>query len=439
MVTDRARLSEGSMGTPESLRDRTAGYLPSRELLEKYSVPDPISLSRKDIYQKKFPGANYSLVFSQTERRLVMVPPWHPLNTTSMTNHAGDYGTGLFEGGSMEPVSNGQEIIGANIILHEPRMNRLKKSLKGRLFDLPEGLDAFSQGIIDLATILGESVLRDENGSPSRAYIRPEARPGLGGLGISLKEGHQIDSAAIIFNWPVYFSDPEKVYHGSGLAVAAFPEQRLFRILGKHASNYGDAGRVGAMARSLNVDEALYFGPYLINSKTGEKTYINAQTSPEAVAQLLKDGVLADGPGEEVFAITKDRKILFPPMDVNRLGGTTLSYIVDYMAPKLRLLTEEKPFSLEDVRQGEIESLMFAGNASRIAPIGNIKVYHEGSDQIEELKLAISKGTQILLEEYEAEVRGQTPPSNQSLLTPVDLESGADARPILDEAYANWI
>lgn len=425
---------------PESLRDRIAGYLPSKELLENYSKPDPLSLERRQIYQKKFPGARYSLVYSHLEQRLVMMPPEHPLNAIAMQIHAADYGTGIFEGSSMEPVSNGRNIIGANIILHEPRINRLKKSLQGRLFDLPEEVEVFSQAIIDLAAVLGESVLRDKDGNPSRAYIRPEARPGLGGLGVSLKTGHQIDSAAIIFNWPVYFSNPERVYHGSGLVVGAFSEQRLFKIFGKHASNYGDAGRVGSMARGLSgVDEALYFGPYLIDSHTGEKKYINAQASPEAAAQLLKNGVLADGPGEEVFAISKDGKIIYPPMDVNRLGGTTLKYIVEHMALGLGITVEEKPFSLENIRQGEIESLIFAGNAARVAPIGEVKVFDENGSQKETLKLVISETVQRLVEEYEAEVTGMTEPSDKSLLLPVDLESGADARAILDKAYIPWL
>ena len=432
--------AEAGINTPkESLANRITAYLPQKEILAAYEKPDPQSLGRKKIYKKNFPGADYVTVYSTLDEKIVIVPAWHPLNTSSMNSHAGDYGTGIFEGESMEPVYEGQEITGANIILHGPRMERMGRSLKGRLFDLPISHSDFSQAIIDLSAVLGEGVLRDKDGRPTRAYIRPEARPGLGGLGVSLKDDHQIEAGTVMLNWPVYFSDPERVYRGSGLVVAALPEQRLFEIQGKHASNYGAAGRLGKTVKELGeIDEALYFAPYLFNSKTGEKTYINAKAGKEEAALLLESGALADGPGEEMFAITAEGDLFFLPMDVNRLGGTTLKYIVDHLAPKLKIATHERPFTLKDVREGRVISLGFAGNAARIAPIGEIKLFDGGRQNVENLHLEIAEPLKMLVEEYEAEVSGKTLPSHPALLTPVDLKGGEKARQTLDGVYAGW-
>lgn len=434
------RIEQGQgFSAKEPLSVRISDYLPSKEFLKKYPFPDKLSLERKKIFNEKNPGADFGLVYSHSEEKLVIVPVWHPLYTTSVINHAGQYGSGVFEGGSLEPVYDGNEITGANVILHGPRTARLGKSLGSRLFELPGRVEDFSQGILDLAAILGERVLIDKEGKPSRAYIRPSATPGQGKLGVGLGTDHQIDSAVLIYNWPTYFLDSERVYYGEGLKVGALPEQRLTMIKGKDASNYGEAGAVGTVIRNLGLDEALYFGPYLIDPKNGEKIYINAQAGTSAVEQLLKYGVIADGPGEEVFALTEDRTLIYPPLDVNRLGGTTLRYIVDHMAPALGIKTEERPFSLEDIRENKIVSLCFAGNAARVAPIGEITIFDGKHQKKENLKLQITDQVRQLVEEFEAEVTGKTKPSDPSLLTSIDLVDGNKARKVLENAFTAWL
>lgn len=423
----------------ETLAVRVEKYFPSKEILEAYPSPDPLSIQRREIFEKTLPGANFSLVYSHLENRLLIVPTWHPLNTTPIPTHGGDYGSGVFEGHSLEPVVRNGELTGANLILHEARMRRLERSLASRDFSLPVPIEEFSQGVKDLVSIIGDSVLISRQGIPCRAYVRPEARPGMGGFGLGVRKEHLIDAGVVAWNWPYYFKDPERAYQGSGLVLAAFPEQRLAKIKGKHASNYGEAGVIGNRARRMEgVDEALYFGPYLVRPRTRRKEQINLDVGGQA-HELLKFGVLADGPGEEIFAITSGGEIWYPPMDVNRLGGTTLDYLVKHIAPALIIPTDERPFSLFDVKTGLIRSLLFAGNAARLAPIGEIRMYKGISEEpLDTLKLEISPLARELVSRYEAEVTAQIAPSHSSLLTPVDICEGFKARRKLLDIYMPW-
>lgn len=426
----------------ESLAQTIEKYLPKKETLEAYLYPDPVSLERKKIFEEKLPGAKYALVNSIVDKKLVLVPTWHPLNTTPIPTHGADYGSGAFEGGSAEPVVNEDgEIVGANIILHEPKMRRLFESAKARDFPLSVPLEDFSRGIIDLVSVQGFGALISAKGVPCRAYIRPEARPGIGSFGVGVKKGHLIDMACVSWNWPYYFKDPERVYKGSGLVVALTPEQRLPRITGKHASNYGEAGVVGNRARDVyGVDEALYLGPYLIEPIGRRRKYIDNQDPTLSTRDLLDFGVIADGPGEEVFAITDNGEIWYPPMDVNRLGGTTLSYLTDYMIPTMGKWSNEARFSLSDIKRGKIVCLLFVGNAAKIAPIGEIRVFDaKSTSPLETIKLEIPPLARELMERYEAEILGRIPPSHASLLTPVNLAEGLEARKVLDKVYSAWI
>lgn len=425
----------------ETLAQRIEKYLPLKETLEAYPYPDPVSQERKKIYEEKLPSIKYALVHSIVDKKLVLVPAWHPLNTTPIPTHSGDYGSGAFEGSSVEPVVGEDEtIVGANLVLHEPRMQRLLKSVAARDFSLSVSISELSQGIKDLVAVQGIETLISSEGVPCHAYLRLEARPGLGSFGVGVKKGHLIDMAVISWSWPYYFKDPERVYKGSGLVVALTPEQRLNKITGKHASNYGEAGVVGNRAREqYGADEALYLGPYLMEPFSRRRRYVNSQDPTVPIKELLNFGVIADGPGEEVLAITREGEIWYAPMDVNRLGGTTLSYLTDYMIPSMGKWSNEARFCLNDIKLGKIISLLFVGNAVGIAPIGEIRVFDaKSTTPLETIKLEIPRLARELMERHKAEISGRIPPSHPSLLTPVNLTEGLEARKVLDKVYSAW-
>lgn len=441
--------------SPETVVDRLSEYLLPPELLE--IKPTSLDRARREGYKKGRPGCDYSFIayryysdpdhLDVYENKTAIVPAWHPITTESQISHATQYGTGMFEGGSIEPVANEKgEITGANAILVQPRLNRMFGwSVPGRPgVQPPVTREDFEQAMLDYAAILGEKVLVSPEGLISRAYVRPSIAPGEGPLGIGIK-GQVINANIEAWNWPSYFPDPERVYAGTGLVVALGPNQRLSPIHGKHASNYGEAASVGNLARKAGADEALYLGPYLVNpdESRGDEIILDYHKNDLNLIDLIKQTVIADGPGEEVMAITKSGELWIPPKDVNRLGGTTAASIMEYLAPELGLKAEEHRFTFNDIfhegnTEGRIVGLFFAGNAVRIAPIGEIRLYGSNSEPFGKYKLQIPYVLRRLVNQYESEVRGILPPSDPLLLMPIDLESGRKARELLDRIYIDW-
>jgi hypothetical protein len=194
--------------------------------------------------------------------------------------------------------------------------------------------------------------------------------------------------------------------------------QRLFPITGKHASNYGAAVENGKLARNLGADELIYLAPYLID-KNGREYWAD----PSDLETKLRDGVLSDGPGEECVAISADQKTLvYTPMRTNRLGGTTLQYVVDHLASNIGLETQEADITLHDLRSGKYSALAMIGNAVKVTPMRQVNLYR-GQELTEKIELFAEKNIpemlQTLMTRWNEETRGIIDPSHPSLLTPV--------------------
>lgn len=360
-----------------------------------------------------FPGAHYASVYSDTEKRMVIVPIHEAID--SQFSHGVDYGSGVFEGGSA--LINERTGI-PHIILHEARMNRLfHRSLPNRGYQSPVSQAALSEAARELIALQGESLFLHPDGvTPGfvRAYLRPTIHPaGLGGFGVSMKKDHPIGAGILAWSWPDYL-DPSLAINGGVAAITG--HQRLFPITGKHASNYGAAVKDGNLARSLGTDELIYLAPYLID-KDGHEYW----TDPSNTEAKLRDGVLSDGPGEECVAITKDQQTLvYTPMRTNRLGGTTLQYIIDHVAEKIGLQTQERDITLNDIRADKYSALAMIGNAVKVTPMREIRLYNgESAEEVLELfpEKEIPGMLQTLMDRWDEETRGLIDPSHPSLLT----------------------
>lgn len=408
-----------------------------RESLKNWhETLNPVQLHYAEVIKKNWQGTKYiarNLPFAPD--KLVVCPPYSALNIAPNQQHRGDYATGLFEGSSAEPVLNSQgQVTQINVILHHPRSMRLVRSLKARGYNLEMPIEKFAQSMLDIVAIHGAGIVTNDDGSATRAYIRPAAGPGVGAWGVSLKPGYFIEASNLVFRWGNYFPDTQRVYHKEGAKVLVTGVRRLFPITGKHASNYGSAAVEGALARSLQYDELMFLAPYCIKDKVIDYGITDFDA-------LLRYGVLADGPGEEVFGVWKDNTTLvYPPMRTNRLGGTVLNYIVKHLAPALGLQTREQDITLQQIRDGEVVALAFAGNAVKVVPIGAIDIAKPGHEQpdanIETLvKFGVHPTIAKIRDQYADEISGKKMPSHPSLLTPVDLEWGKEFRAYLDEFW----
>ena len=168
--------------TSEGINQRIHGYLLSPENQKAYLFPDPLSKLRRAEFRTHFFGAKYVLAYSQLEERLVLVPPGHPINTTSLYAHSLIYGSAAFEGLRVRRDVNGVP----NVILFKPRvLERLPWSLRGRDITLPIPLADYAQGILDMLAVQVDDILTGPNGEQGEAYLRPTVLIGVNGIGKS--------------------------------------------------------------------------------------------------------------------------------------------------------------------------------------------------------------------------------------------------------------
>ena len=390
-----------------------------------------------DVIQKSWQRTKYiarNLPFAP--EKVVMCPPHSVLNFAPNQQHRTDYATGVWEGSSAEPtLDENNNITGVNVILHRPRLARLIRSLRARGYNLAMPIEKFGQLILDTVAVHGIEVLLADDGTPMRAYIRPSAGSGVGPWGVSLSPGYFIESSVIVFRWGSYFPDVARV-NKEGTRAVITGVQRMFPIIGKHASNYGAASSDGSLARNLKYDELIYLAPYCI--KDG-----NLDFNIRDFDGIMRYGAFSDGPGEEIFAILKDGEtLIYPPMRVNRLGGTVLDYIVKHLAPALGFKVQEQDITLEQIRRGDIVGLAFVGNAVKVSPIGKIDIVkpkidsHDGEKVETLVDFGIHPAVAKIRDQFAAELCGKKPPSHDSLLTPVDLAWGKEFRAHLDDFWS---
>jgi len=397
---------------------------------------NPVKKHFSDLVGKSWQKTKYvarNLPFAPD--KVTMCPPHSILNMAPNQQHRADYATGAWEGSSAEAVlDENNNIKEVNIILHRSRLARFVRSLRSRGYNISLPIEKFGQMILDTVAIHGADTLFTDDGVPTRAYIRPSAGSGVGPWGVSLAPGFFIESSVLVFRWGAYFPDVERVDRDGSRAVIT-GGQRMFPIIGKHASNYGAASTDGSLARNLKYDELIYLAPYCI--KNGDLDF-----NIKDFDKMRRYGVLSDGPGEELLALLKDGEtLIYPPMRVNRLGGTVLDYIVKYLAPALGFKIKEQDITLEDIRSGEIIGMAFVGNAVKVTPIGKLDMVKPNEDfqdgeVVETLFDApIHPAIIKIRDQFADEICGKKPPSHDSLLTPVDMEWGKDFRAYLDDFW----
>jgi branched-subunit amino acid aminotransferase/4-amino-4-deoxychorismate lyase len=301
--------------------------------------------------------------------KIIMCPPHSALNLAPNQQHRTDYATGAWEGSSAEPtLDENNNFSGINVILHRPRLARLARSLRARGYSDSLPLEKFGQMILDNIAVHGFDLLTSDDGKPTRAYIRPSIGTGVGPWGISFKNDHFIEVSSLAFRWGNYFQDAERIEKNGARAVIT-GVKRMFPITGKHSSNYGAASMDGYIARKLNYDELIYLAPYCLKDSA---PYFESADNFE---NNIRYGTLSDGPGEEILAVLKDGEtIIYPPLRVNRLGGTVLDYIVKHLAPNLGLRAIEQDITIDSIKKGEITGMAFVGNAVKVTPINLIDI-----------------------------------------------------------------
>jgi branched-chain amino acid aminotransferase len=237
--------------------------------------------------------------------------------------HALHYGSGVFEGIRAYETERGPAVFRLT-----DHMRRLRSSAKLIYMELPYSVD-------ELVAATHEVV--STNGLPS-CYIRPIAFYGYGTLGVPPRQ-NPVDVAIMSWPWGAYLG-VEALEKGIRLKVSTW------RRVGPNTIPHAAKATGVYLNSMLAVIEA------------------NRAGYDEAIL-LTEDGYVADGSGENIFAI-KDGVIYTPDLSASILPGVTRDTVVQ-MAQDLGYSVVQKPLIRTDLYVAD--ELFMTGTAAEVTPI----------------------------------------------------------------------
>jgi branched-chain amino acid aminotransferase len=237
--------------------------------------------------------------------------------------HALHYGSGVFEGIRAYETERGPAVFRLT-----DHMRRLHSSAKLIYMELPYSVD-------ELVAATHEVV--STNRLPA-CYIRPIAFYGYGTLGVPPRQ-NPVDVAIMSWPWGAYLG-VEALEKGIRLKVSTW------RRVGPNTIPHAAKATGVYLNSMLAVIEA------------------NRAGYDEAIL-LTEDGYVADGSGENIFAI-KDGVIYTPDLSASILPGVTRDTVVQ-MAQDLGYSVVQKPLIRTDLYVAD--ELFMTGTAAEVTPI----------------------------------------------------------------------
>jgi branched-chain amino acid aminotransferase len=241
-------------------------------------------------------------------------------------SHGLHYGTGVFEGIRCYETSKGPAVFRLT-----DHLERLENSARLLYMDLPYSVEELRSATFDLI---------GANGLPE-CYLRPIAFFGYGELRVGATE-NPVDVAIVSWPWGAYLGE-EGLKHGIRCKISSWK-------------------RIGA---NVIPHAAKATGVYL-NSVLATTEAVRAGYD-EAI-MLTDDGYIADGPGENVFAV-RDSVISTPPLATSILPGITRDTIIQ-MAQDLGYEVKEQNLIRSDLALAD--EVFMTGTAAEVTPIREI-------------------------------------------------------------------
>jgi branched-chain amino acid aminotransferase len=173
------------------------------------------------------------------------------------------------------------------------------------------------------------------------AYLRPLIFAGPGALGLGSKDA-PIETVVIAFPWGAYLGE-EALQKGIRAHVASFVRGHVNNLMSKAkiCGQYVNSVLAKREAQRHGYDEAI---------------------------MLDSDGRVAEGTGENIFAIHKGR-IYTPPLDMPILEGITRDSVIT-LAKALGFEVVEQSFTRDFLYQ--VSEVFFTGTASEVTPVREI-------------------------------------------------------------------
>jgi branched-chain amino acid aminotransferase len=246
--------------------------------------------------------------------------------TTHISTFALHYGVAAFEGIRCYKRHDGRSAV---FRLRE-HIDRLFGSMKVCGNEVPWSIEQVEAACLE--------VLRANK--LAEAYLRPLVYAGAGSLGLGAKDA-PIEAAVIAFPWGAYLGE-EALTKGIRAHVSTF-------VRG-HVNNVMSKAKISGQAQRQGFDEAV---------------------------MLDADGRVAEGTGENIFAVHKGR-IYTPPLDMPILEGITRDAVIT-LAKEAGFEIVEQSFTRDFLYQ--VSEVFFTGTACEVTPVREIDCRTIGSGQ----------------------------------------------------------
>ena len=256
--------------------------------------------------------------------------------TVHVGTHGLHYGSGVFEGIRAYETSRGTAVF--RLTEH---LQRLENSAKLLYMDLPYSREELTAACWDLI---------GANGLPE-CYLRPVAFFGYGQLGVSSR-GNPVDVAIMSWPWGSYLGE-EGMRNGIRAKVSSW--QRI------------GANVIPHVAKATGV----YLNSMLAVVEANRAGY------DEAIL-LTHDGYIADGSGENLFAV-REGVIYTPDLSASILPGITRDTLIQ-IAQDLGYRVVEKPLIRTDLYLAD--EVFMCGTAAEVTPLRSIDDYEIGVGEV---------------------------------------------------------
>ena len=251
-------------------------------------------------------------------------------------SHGLHYGTGVFEGIRCYDTPQGPSVFRLR-----DHLTRFENSAKLLYMKMPYSQDELRDVCMNLICA---------NGLPS-CYLRPIAFYGYGELGVAARD-NPVEVVIMSWPWGTYLGD-EGLVNGIRAKVSSW--QRIGPNVIPH------------VAKATGV----YLNSMLAVTEANNAGY------DEAI-MLTHDGYIADGSGENVFAV-KDGVIYTPDLSAGILPGITRNTIIQ-IAQDLGYTVVEKNLIRSDLHIAD--ELFMCGTAAEVTPISSIDDISVGVGEI---------------------------------------------------------
>ena len=287
--------------------------------------------------------------------------------TVHVFSHVIHYGSGVFEGARCYKTPRGPAVF--RLADHT---ERLYASAKIYRMEIPYSQAQFNEAILETIRV----------NEFEECYIRPVAYRGHGTLGVN-PFNSPIDVVIGVWKWGKYLG-PEALEKGVDVCVSSWNRMapNTFPAMAKATANY--------MNSQLIKMEALTNG------------YV------EGIG-LSRDGTVAEGSGENIFVVWRDR-VITPPTASAGLPGITRSTVLELAREcGFDVVEQQIPRELLYIA----DEVFFCGTASEITPIRSV-------DRISVGNGARGPVVERLQKEFFAIVEGRVP-DRHGWLTPVEV------------------